>query len=102
LAENFIACELKQMYGKTKSKDLYYWTAEGSGKAEVDFIVQEDKHIVPVEVKSGTAKRARSLAEYRSKFNPEKSVLTSLDDFSERNLPLYAFWKFREWVTSVP
>ena len=64
LAENFVACELKRMYGKTKSKDLYYWTAEGSAKAEVDFIVQDgNKHIIPVEVKSGTAKRARSLAE---------------------------------------
>jgi len=101
LAENFVACELKSMYGKTKSKDLYYWTAEGSAKAEVDFIVQDgDKHIVPIEVKPGTAKRARSLAEYRRKFSPGKSVLTSLDDLTERNLPLYAFWKFREWVAS--
>ena len=99
LAENFVACELKSMYGKTKSKDFYYWTAEGSAKAEVDFIVHDgNKHIIPVEVKSGTAKRARSLAEYRRKFSPEISVLTSLDDMSERNLPLYAFWKFSEWV----
>jgi len=99
MAENFVACELKCMYGKTKVKDLYYWTAGGSAKAEVDFIVQDDKkHIVPVEVKSGTAKRARSLAEYRRKFNPEKSVLTSADEMTNRNLPLYAFWKFREWV----
>jgi len=98
MAENYVACELKCMYGKTKSKDLYYWTAEGSAKAEVDFIIQDEKHIVPVEVKSGTAKRARSLAEYCRKFDPEKSVLTSLDDMNTRNLPLYAFWKFKEWV----
>ena len=99
MAENFVSCELKRIYGKTKSKDLHYWTAEGSAKAEVDFIVQDDeKYIIPVEVKSGTAKRARSLAEYRRKFNPEKSVLTSLDDMNDRNLPLYAFWKFKEWV----
>jgi len=100
MAENFVACELKQMYGKTKSKELYYWTAEGSAKAEVDFIIQDDeRHIVPIEVKSGTAKRARSLAEYRKEFNPEISLLTSLDDMTERNLPLYAFWKLKEWVT---
>jgi len=100
MAENYVACELKRMYGKTRSKDLYYWVAEGSAKAEVDFIVQDDvKHIVPIEVKSGTAKRARSLAEYIRKFSPEISVLTSLDDMTERNLPLYAFWKFKEWVT---
>ena len=99
MAENFVACELKNMYGKIRSKNLYYWTAEGSGKAEVDFIVQDDeRHIVPVEVKSGTSKRARSLAEYCRRFSPGKFVLTSLDEMTERNLPLYAFWKFKEWV----
>jgi len=98
MAENYVACELKMMYGKTKGKDLYYWTAEGSGKAEVDFIVQDKKYIIPVEVKSGTATRARSLAEYRRRYNPEMSVLTSLDDLSEKNLPLYAFWKFKDRV----
>ena len=99
LAENFVCCELKRMYGKIKDKNLYYWTAEGSARAEVDFIVQDDvKYIVPVEVKAVTAKHARSLTQYCKKFNPEKSLLTSLDEMSERHLPLYAFWKFREWV----
>jgi hypothetical protein len=99
MAENSIACELKRMYGKVKDKDLYYWTAEGSAKAEVDFIVQDDeKHIIPIEVKSGTAKHARSITQYCKKFNPEKSVLTSLDEMTERILPLYAFWKFKEWI----
>ena len=99
MAENYVACELKVMYGKTRDKSLYYWTAEGSGKAEVDFIVQDDgKHIIPVEVKSGTAKRARSLTQYCMKFSPEKSVLTSLDEMTQRNMPLYTFWKFREWI----
>ena len=99
MAENYVACELKRMYGKLKNKDLFYWTASGSGKAEVDFIVQDDvKYIVPIEVKAGTAKRARSLTQYCNKFNPERSVLTSLDELTEKNIPLYAFWKFREWV----
>ena len=42
--------------------------------------------------------KARSLTQNCKKFNPEKSLLTSLDEMSERHLPLYAFWKFREWV----
>ena len=102
MAENFIACELKMMYGKLRNKDLYYWTAEGSAKAEVDFIVQdEEKYIIPIEVKSGTAKHARSITEYCRKFNPEKSVLTSLDEMSPRIIPLYAFWKFKEWINHI-
>jgi uncharacterized protein len=99
MAENFVACELKRIYGKIKEKDLYYWTAKGSAKAEVDFIVQDDeKYIIPIEVKAGTAKHARSITQYCSKFNPEKSILTSLDEMSKRVLPLYAFWKFKEWI----
>ena len=99
MAENFVACELKRMYGKIKNKDLYYWTAEGSAKAEVDFIVQDDeKYIIPIEVKSNTAKHARSLTEYSKKFAPERSVLTSLDEMTKTILPLYAFWKFKEWI----
>ncbi|MDR1992629.1 MAG: ATP-binding protein [Nitrososphaerota archaeon] len=99
MAENFVACELKSLYGKIKAKDLYYWTAEGSAKAEVDFIVQDDeKYIIPIEVKSGAAKHARSLTQYCQKFHPEKSVLTSLDEMTKKILPLYAFWKFKEWV----
>lgn len=94
MAENFVCCELKRIY----EKEIYYWTAEGSGKAEVDFIVQDDNLIVPIEVKAGTATRARSLSQYCNKFNPEKSVLTSMDSGKENILPLYAFWNFREWL----
>jgi len=99
MAENFVACELKRMYGKTKDKNLYYWSAEGSAKAEVDFVVQDDeKYIVPIEVKAGTAKHARSITQYCKNFNPEKSVLTSLDEMTDKTLPLYAFWKFKDWI----
>ncbi|MCL2323266.1 MAG: hypothetical protein FWC47_14335, partial [Oscillospiraceae bacterium] len=63
------------------------------------FIVQDDvKYIIPIEVKAGTAKRARSMTQYCKKFNPEKSVLTSLDEMTDRIIPLYVFWKFREWI----
>ncbi len=99
MTENYIACELKRMYGKIKGKDLYYWTADGSARSEVDFIVQDDeKLIVPVEVKSGTAKHARSLTQYCKYFKPEKSVMASLDEMTDRIIPLYAFWKFREFI----
>ena len=102
MAENFVACELKKMYGKLKDKDLYYWTAAGSARAEVDFIIQDDsKHIIPIEVKAGSAKRAKSLTEYCKKYAPEKSLLTSTDEMTGRNLPLYAFWKLREWVEEM-
>ena len=94
VAENFICCELKRIY----EEKIYYWTAEGSGQAEVDFIVQDNADIIPVEVKAGKASHGRSLKQYCGKFATRVSVLTSLDNGKTNILPLYAFWKFKEWV----
>jgi predicted AAA+ superfamily ATPase len=94
MAENFVCCELKRLY----EENIYYWTAEGSGRAEIDFIVQDDACIIPVEVKAGTASHARSLNRYCKIFNPEKSVLTAFDCNNENILPLYAFWHFKKWL----
>jgi len=94
MAENYVCCELKRIF----DEDIYYWTAEGSGKAEVDFIVQYGSHIVPIEVKAGSASHTRSLGEYCKKYSPEKSVLTSMDHDKDNVLPLYAFWNLKEWL----
>ena len=94
MTENFVCCELKRIY----ESEIYYWTAEGSGKAEVDFVIQDGVHIVPIEVKAGSANQARSLGQYCKKFNPDKSVLTSLYDEKQNILPLYAFWKLKDWL----
>ena len=94
MAENFVCCELKRIY----EENIYYWTADGSGRAEVDFVVQDDADIIPIEVKAGSAGHARSIGQYCEKYEPRISVLTSMDYGKENVLPLYAFWKLREWV----
>ena len=96
MAENYVCCELKRIY----EENIYYWTSEGSGRAEVDFVVQDGANIVPIKVKAGSGSRARSLAQYCKIYNPEKSVLTSLDYGKKNVLPLYAFWALKEWLRS--
>jgi predicted AAA+ superfamily ATPase len=98
MAENFVCCELKRLY----EGNIYYWTAEGSGRAEIDFIVQDDAYIIPIEVKARSASHARSLNRYCKIFNPEKAVLTSLDCDNENILPLYAFWHLKKWLEHRP
>lgn len=72
---------------------VYYWSAESS-TAEIDFILQINGMVVPVEVKAEENLQAKSLKVYREKFNPAVSVRTSMSDFREQdwliNLPLYA------------
>lgn len=51
---------------------LRYWTS--GRQAEVDFILQHDTHIIPVEVKSGTSIRGRSLHSYNTTHHPEVCI----------------------------
>ena len=72
---------------------IYYWSAERS-TAEVDFIVQYNGIVIPIEVKAEENLQAKSLKVYKEKFNPKLSVRTSMSNFRKQdwltNLPLYA------------
>ena len=94
MAENYVCCELKRIY----ETNIFYWTAEGTAKAEIDFVVQDGADIIPIEVKAGTAVHARSLGQYCKKYNPAISVLTSMDHDKDHILPLYIFWNFKQWI----
>ena len=70
-----------------------YWTAE-NGNAEVDFIIQSEDSVVPLEVKAATNTKAKSLAIYRESFRPNMAVKCSLRQYHRKDgvlqLPLYA------------
>jgi len=72
---------------------IYYWSAERS-TAEVDFVIQHNNRLIPVEVKAEENLQSKSLKVFREKFNPALSVRTSMSDFRKQdqltNLPLYA------------
>jgi uncharacterized protein len=72
---------------------VYYWSAERS-TAEIDFLVQYNNIIAPVEVKAEENLQAKSLKVFHEKFNPVKSFRTSISDFRRQdwlvNIPLYA------------
>lgn len=75
--ENFIALSLSSQLGFSPS----YW--ENKGKGEVDFVIQHNDGIFPVEVKSGQSIRANSLQKYTKTFDPKLVVR-----FSQKNLKL--------------
>jgi len=86
--ENFTAAEIISHI----QEDLYYWTSMSD--AEVDFIINHNNNIYPLEVKSGYSRNKKSLRSYNDKFNPELLLrlsprnFTKDDDFC--NVPLYA------------
>jgi len=73
-------------------KELFYWTSKSD--AEVDFTLQVQDEIFPVEVKSGTSKNLKSLRSYTNKYNPKFIYRISSRNFIQSedfiNIPLYA------------
>jgi predicted AAA+ superfamily ATPase len=57
-----------------------YWSRDNA-RAEVDFLIQAGKNIVPLEVKSGINLRAKSLQVYIEEFSPARAVRISLSDY---------------------
>lgn len=72
--------------------DLFYWSSE-NGTAEIDFLVQNEEKIIPVEVKAEENLQAKSLKLFCEKYHPDYAVRTSMSDYRKQdwmvNIPLY-------------
>ncbi len=65
LSEQYVAQHLASFLGPSREPTTYYWRRESrQSNAEVDFLVQFDQWIIPVEVKSGTTGSLRSLHQF--------------------------------------
>lgn len=70
--------------------DIFYWSAENA-TAELDFLLQTDERIIPLEVKAEENLQAKSLKVFVQKYAYPKAVRTSMSDFREQ-----------DWVTNIP
>ena len=80
---------------------VYYWTAKRA-TAEVDFVMQYEGKVIPVEVKAEENLQSKSLKTYHQKFSPPVVLRLSMSDFLVRdwlvNVPLYAISKIKTLV----
>lgn len=87
LTEHYVANELR-----VNGYELYYW--ESNGKAELDFMMQKETDIVPIEVKTSIHTKSRSLDLYMKTYNPKYAIRISEKNFGFENniksVPLYA------------
>ena len=84
LTEQFVCQQLKI------KKDLYYWTASNA-TAEVDFVLQSQNEIIPIEVKAEENLKSKSLKVYVEKYTPKTAIRTSMSKFRQE-----------DWLTNVP
>lgn len=87
MTENYVNTQLT-----SNGYTAYYWESEHS--AEIDFIIQRDGDIIPIEVKSADNTKAKSLSTYISAYKPAYAIKVSAKNFGFENgiktVPLYA------------
>ena len=87
LAENFVAQQFM-----ANRIPLFYWKNDNT--AEVDFVLQTDSGIIPVEVKKGKRNKAISMNLFAKKYDSPYSIRISQKHFGFDNnikaVPLYA------------
>lgn len=95
LTEQYVCQQLKTI----EDLNIYYYTNE-RGNCEIDFVIDRDNQIIPIEVKAEENLRAKSLKTYSEKFSPDICVRTSMSDYRKEdwliNLPLYAIETIKE------
>jgi uncharacterized protein len=93
LAEQFVLQHLKIL----QNVQVYYWSSD-TARAELDFVIQNNDRIIPIEVKAEENLKAKSLKSFYEKFSPTLSVRTSMSDYRKEswliNVPLYAIDSF--------
>ena len=94
LAEQFVAQELLQTRSQTDLYHLHYWDRPVQGAdAEVDFIIEHDGAVAPLEVKSGLKGSLAGLHSYIKEFQPKRAFVVSQRNSEQLNniswIPLY-------------
>jgi predicted AAA+ superfamily ATPase len=95
IAELFVGLELLKAYPSNRNPQLYYWQREKpNSQAEVDYVIQRNGEIIPIEVKSGASGAMQSLHLFLKEKNAAYGVRTSLENFAQyppiKVIPLYA------------
>ena len=87
MTENYVCGQLV-----TNGYHCYYWMSNRG--AEVDFVIQREGKVMPIEVKSAENTKAKSLDVYISAYKPEYAVKLSTKNFGfangKKSVPLYA------------
>ena len=87
MTENYVNVQLL-----INGYNTYYWQSERG--AEIDFVIQREGKLIPIEVKSADNARAKSLKVYMDTFSPEYAIKLSSKNFgfedNKKIVPLYA------------
>ena len=95
IAEQFVGLELIKNSSPYTPENLYFWARDKEkSHAEVDYLIQINGKIIPIEVKSGKSGKMQSMHMFIAEKQSEYGIRTSLENFTKydniRVYPLYA------------
>lgn len=89
LTEQFVLQQMKT----NQSLSIYYWSADNS-RGEIDFLVQQEEKVIPIEVKAEENLQAKSLRMFVERNSGLKGYRFSMSPYREQdwlvNYPLYS------------
>lgn len=89
LTEQFVLQQMKT----NQSLSIYYWSADNS-RGEIDFLVQQEEKVIPIEVKAEENLQAKSLRMFVERNPGLKGCRVSMSPYREQdwlvNYPLYS------------
>ncbi|MDA3911094.1 MAG: ATP-binding protein [Bacteroidales bacterium] len=89
LTEQYVCEQLQNI----EDSEIAYWTNSRS-TSEVDFILQTNSEVIPIEVKAEKNIKAKSFKLFCEKYQPQNAIKTSLLKYKKQswmtNIPLYA------------
>ena len=95
MTENYVLTELVKLNDNVP----YYWRSKSD--AEIDFVHMINELIIPIEVKSGSYKRLRSMERYMELYDTEKAFIVSENKLhfgKLTSLPLPLVWKMKDYI----
>ncbi|MDR2407766.1 MAG: DUF4143 domain-containing protein [Bacteroidales bacterium] len=95
IAEQMVAYELISNDYRVSSKRKYWVRNKKGSDAEIDFIIQKDSQIIPVEVKSGHNARLKSLQIFMENSPAEIAIRVWSQTFSIDEITLSSSKKYR-------
>ena len=99
MTENYVMTELL-----SQGKNPYFWRSGNT--AEVDFILEDRNHIIPLEVKAESNTMAKSYRRYCDLYHPAFGFKCSMKNVGEHmildtrtySIPLYLMWKLDQYI----
>lgn len=89
LTEQYVCEQLQNI----KNSEIGYWTNDRS-TSEIDFILQSNADVIPIEVKANTNLKSKSFKLFCEKYQPKNATRISLSKYKQQswmtNIPLYA------------